>query len=175
MEEEKVPNPELNAEQSRVWEQNHKAIMACIRPYICANGRTPTSTYIAEQTGISRQTVRRHIRDFAMQPHYREHTGMFKYMTTDLLAHLYAQAIRGDVRATRLYMELVGVLKHNELVEDSFLNERPKLLQFDGVDLTQELFDDLGPVLQDKLSDAIRECLEELKEYKAQVNNEKPA
>jgi DNA-binding phage protein len=70
----------------------------------------PTITQIASRTGLSRQTVYNHMREFATDPAFKGKTNMFDLMKHDVMMRLASSAIGGDMQAIRLYLQLTGML-----------------------------------------------------------------
>lgn len=154
---------EMDAEQSRQWDENHKAIMDCIHKYMQSNFQTPTIAYVAEKTGLSRPTVRKHIRNFSTQPNFEDHTAIYKFMTTSILRQLYSQAMYGEVRAARLYLELMGVIKNNQVVNNNFIMCKQPTLKLDAVEINEEFIENLSPTVRTKLEDVLKEGIDEMK------------
>ena len=148
---------ELDSEQSRQWEENHLKIIDCIRKHMQSKYRTPTVTVIAQETGLSRPTIRKHMREFATEPDFREHANLYKMLTTDVLRLLYAQVTYGNMRAARLYLEIMGVLKYNAVVNNNFLYSAPATTPtVNEMEITQELIDSLNDASRDTIVDIIK-------------------
>lgn len=94
--------------KSDIWENNHRAISEAIADYIRGNGFMPTQTDIAILTGLSRQTVAKHLKEYEKQPEFMQQAEQFTIMAPQLLANVFKFALRGDIRAARLYFEIIG-------------------------------------------------------------------
>jgi hypothetical protein len=94
----------------KVWEHNHfiisNAITALIRRYGCM----PPKTLIAEETGLSRPTIAKHLEGYKTHPEFRRELEQYKYMGTKVLSSIFKLASDGDVKAARLYFEMVGAI-----------------------------------------------------------------
>jgi len=152
---------ELDAEQSRQWDENHQKIMQCIHRYMQSNYGTPTITFIAEKVGLSRLTVRRHMQNFHEQPNFKEHTAMYKLMATSVLRQLYSQCMYGNVKASRLYMELMGVIQTGRTtVNNNFVGGwKEEQLKLNEVEITEELIDNLKPEYKTKIESLLKEAI----------------
>jgi hypothetical protein len=149
------PAQELDSQQSHQWEENHLKIIDCVHKYMQSNYRTPSITFISESTGISRPTVSKHMRSFTAQPDFTEHAAIYKLMVTDILRQLYSQSIYGSVKAARLYMEVMGILKSGMVVNQNFLNGSQDKLKINEVAVTQEVIDKLEPTTRERLLEMI--------------------
>jgi DNA-binding MarR family transcriptional regulator len=94
--------------KSDIWENNHLAITDAIADNMRVHGFMPTQTEIAYHTGLSRQTVAKHLKEYKTQPEFIQQAQQFTFMAPQLLANVYKLAVEGDVRAARLYFEMIG-------------------------------------------------------------------
>ncbi len=94
--------------KSDIWENNHLAISEAIADNMRVHGLMPTQTEIAGYTGLCRQTVAKHLKEYKKQPEFIQQAEQFKYMAPQLLANVYKFALDGDIRAARLYFEVIG-------------------------------------------------------------------
>ncbi len=151
---------ELDAEQSRQWEENHQKIMQCIHSYMQSNYGTPTITYISGKVGLSRLTVRRHLQNFYEQPNFKEHTAMYKLLATSVLRQLYSQCMYGNVKASRLYMELMGVIQTGRnTINNNFIGGWKEQMKVNDVEITEELIDSLKPEYKEKMEALLKEAI----------------
>lgn len=151
---------ELDAEQSRQWEENHRKITECIHSNMQTKYGTPTVTYIAEKTSLSRPTVRKHLQCFYEQPDFKQHTAIYKLMSTSVLRLLYSQSMYGNVKAARLYMELMGIIKTGRtVVNNNFAGGWKEQLNVNGIELTEELLDSLNPEYKEKIESILKEAV----------------
>ena len=94
--------------KSDIWENNHLSITEAIADNIRVHGFMPTQTDIAGYTGLSRQTVAKHLKEYKKQPEFMQQAEQFTFMAPQLLANVYKFALDGDIRAARLYFEIIG-------------------------------------------------------------------
>ena len=95
------------------------------------------------------------MRSFTAQPDFTEHAAIYKLMVTDILRQLYSQSIYGSVKAARLYMEVMGVLKSGMVVNQNFLNASQDKLKINEVAITQEVINKLEPATQERILEMI--------------------
>jgi hypothetical protein len=132
-------------ERERLWEENHKKVAGCIAKCLKSKEGLPTINRIAELTGLCRRTISRHIREFDTAPSFREQRMKYVFMISEIMNTLCGMALRQDVRAARLYMELMGMLKTDRVVNNNFINERQTShVQLNGIDLSEEMISNLS-------------------------------
>lgn len=122
--------------KNRVWEYNHYVITSAISKTMREHGYMPSKSDIAEQTGLSRQTIAKHLIEYKTQPGYKAEIEQFKFMTPKLLANVFKLACNGDTRAARLYFEMVGAI--NKQQANTIVNERNNYIQINNTILSQE-------------------------------------
>ena len=136
--------PERDTEQTRQWEENHQVIMKYIKEYMRDERKVPTIMNISKKTNLTRATIYKHLQGFSADPEFAAHTSMFKIMVTDVLRQLYIQTTYGEVKAARLYMEIMGVLKTGKTVNNSFINNQHNHLKINNILLTEEVLQSLN-------------------------------
>jgi hypothetical protein len=97
--------------KSDAWEINQLTISEAITNFINQYGTMPTKSAIAAQTGLCRQTVATHFKEYKKRPEFCEQAEQFKFMAPQVLANVFKQALAGDMRAARLYFEMIGAKK----------------------------------------------------------------
>ena len=96
--------------KNRLWESNHNQIVACISNFIHDNGRMPSNAEIAAKTELSRQTIHKHMKNYNEHPLYTEQKEQFRFLKDKVLAKVFTFAVTGNMRAARLYLEVIGAL-----------------------------------------------------------------
>jgi len=66
-------------------------------------GRKPTNAELAEKTGLSEATIKRHVKDLEWKPQ----KSIWRVYSDDMFAALLAAAQKGSVRAVQLWFEVV--------------------------------------------------------------------
>ena len=122
--------------KSQVWEANHVVISSAVAKYIKTHGIMPAKNAIAEQTGLTRQTVARHFKDYQQRPEFAAEAGQFKFMAPNLLASVFKFALNGDTRAARLYFEMIGAL--NARQNHTLVSNQNNYIQINNTILSQE-------------------------------------
>ncbi len=103
---------EFEPDKNQTWENNHILITRAIALLIRQNERMPSKAEIAVQAGLSRQTVHKHLKQFGNSTIAEEQLEQFNFMASKVLAKIIELAMDGDVRAARLSLEIMGILKN---------------------------------------------------------------
>jgi hypothetical protein len=122
--------------KSDIWECNHTLISNAVARLMEKNGLMPTKIAIAEETGLSRQTVIKHFAAYKRHPDFIAQTEQFKFMTPQVLANVFRFAKNGDMRAARLYFEIVGAANNRQA--NTVVNEQNNYIQINNTILSQE-------------------------------------
>jgi hypothetical protein len=141
----KVPLDDLEDERDRVWEKNHKKITECIRDALRVKKGMPSISYIVQGTGLNRKTVRKHVQEFSTTHAFKEHSGKYKLMVGEIMDTLCSLALSNNIKAARLYMELMGMLKTSQVVNHNFINKQTNYVQVNGIEITEEIIKALSP------------------------------
>lgn len=125
-----------------LWEHNHTNINWAISNLIQEFGRMPNKTEIAQKTGLSRQTIHKHLKEYADHPQFIEQKEQFNFMTSKVLASVFQFAINGDIAAAKLYFNVMGILngKHN----NTLIQNNNNFIQINGTVLSQEKIQNLS-------------------------------
>jgi predicted transcriptional regulator len=134
---------ELN-ENDSAWEENHDKIVACIRQLNSFSGR-PTISRIARDTGLTRATIYKHLNEFQTHQVFKGSTKVHRLMMSELMTHLCGSALCGDVKAARLYFEVMGVIKTGKNVNTNILNQNSNAITVNGNVFTEEMVHNLSP------------------------------
>ena len=94
--------------RNQTWEANHSLIIGAINDLINQYGSMPTVNVIVQRTGLTRQSVHRHLKEFIQSEQHGSQLNQFRIMRERVLATLYRLADRGDVRACKVYLDATG-------------------------------------------------------------------
>lgn len=122
--------------KSDIWEHNHLAISEAIGNFMQQHGFMPTKSAIADQTGLCRQTVAKHFKEYKKRPEFAEQTEQFKFMAPQVLAGVFKFALNGDMRAARLYFEMIGAKTRQPL--HTLTGTQNNYIQINNTILSQE-------------------------------------
>jgi hypothetical protein len=127
-----------NSTKNQLWEQNHNQITWAISDLMQKYGRMPSKTEIAAKTELSRQTVHKHIKEYANHPQYLGQIEQFRFMTSKVLAKVFQFAVNGDIGAAKLYFNFMGCLDKNPLSNSTLIQNQNNYIQINGTVLSQE-------------------------------------
>ena len=122
--------------KSDIWEHNHSAISSAVSRLMAKDGLMPTKNAIAEETGLSRQTVAKHFKEYKRHPEFTAEMEQFKFMAPSLLAHVYKHALSGDMRAAKLYLQMAGTTGKQQA--GTVVNEQNNYIQVNNTILSRE-------------------------------------
>jgi hypothetical protein len=123
--------------KNQLWERNHADITIVISSLMQEYGRMPNVTEIAKKTEFSRQTIHKHLKEYATNPIYLEQVEQFKFMSSKVLAKVFKYAVNGDMRAAKLYLSAMGM--YNEPApKNTLIQNQNNYIQINGTVLSQE-------------------------------------
>ncbi len=94
--------------RSELWESNHRRITNAINAHLQRYGTMPGRTLLAEQTGLSRQTIHKHVKEYEQNANYLAQQAQLKFMSSHVLGTVLKKAMQGDTQAAKLYFSMVG-------------------------------------------------------------------
>jgi len=124
------------ANKQQIWEYNQQVITEAIAKLMEKYGAMPNKTQIAQQTGLSRQTITKHLKEYQTNPGRADEMEQFKIMTSKLISKVFNFAVNGDIRAARLYLEAVGAT--NKRQSNTVVNHQNNYIQINNTILSQE-------------------------------------
>lgn len=72
--------------KNQLWEHNHVKISIALSKLMQDYGLMPTKNQIAKETGLSRQTIFNHIKEYSSNPLYLKEVEQFKLLSNKVLA-----------------------------------------------------------------------------------------
>jgi len=141
--------------KNQLWESNHIVILNTISSFMQNYARMPSIVEIATATDLSRQTVNKHLDNFKQHPIHKQQIERFKLMSSSVLAKVYQYAMRGDIKACKLYFNVMGML-NNDTSQTSQIENQNNYIQINGLTLSQETVKDLNPEQVNFLEEIIK-------------------
>lgn len=127
------------------WECNHNSITWAISTLMQEYGRMPSKTEIATKTELSRQTVHKHLKEYANHPQYLGQIEQFRFMTSRVLAKVFKFAVNGDIGAAKLYFNVMGFMNNAQPPNNTLIQNQNNYIQINGTVLSQETIKRLNP------------------------------
>ncbi len=131
--------------KNQLWESNHMQITWAISGLMREYGRMPTQTELANKTELSRQTIHKHLKEYATHPQYLEQIEQFRFMTSKVLANVFQYAVNGDMGAAKLYFKVMGVINNGQPQNGTLVQNQNNYIQINGTVLSQETLKHLNP------------------------------
>ena len=101
---------EVEQDKNKTWETNHTVITRAMAKLVRQNERMPSKAEIAEETGLSRQTIHKHLKQFGHESLVVEQLEQLNFMSSKVLAKIMELSMDGDIRAARLALEIMGII-----------------------------------------------------------------
>jgi hypothetical protein len=140
--------------KSNIWEANQLAITNAISSFMTEHGIMPTIGAIADEAGLSRQTVAKHLKEYKTRPEFIAEVEQLRFMAPKLVASLYKSAAKGDTRAARLYLETVGAVNRQQ--PGTLINQQNNYIQINNTILSQENLGKLSAEQLDQIERIVR-------------------
>ncbi len=101
----------MNEENRNIrWEYNQIVITKAISFLMQEFHRIPTHSEIADKSGLSRQTVQKHLKEYSGNIYYSEYTDRLSFLAPKVLARVFDYAVNGDTKAAKLFLQATGYL-----------------------------------------------------------------
>ncbi len=158
--------------KNQLWENNHYLITASISKLIEEHGKMPTKNLIANDTGLSRQTIHKHLKSYNEHPLYDEQTKQFKFIFDRVLAKVIKLAIQGNIKAARLYFDVMGNISKVQLqtTHHTLIQSQNNYIQINETVLNQESIKYLNSeqlnTIESILRSAVPQCYKSKTNYK---------
>ena len=130
--------------KNQLWESNHNKITATISILIEEYGRMPSKVEIAKKTGLSRQTIHKHLKEYKTHPLFLGQMEQFSFMSSKLLAKVFQYAINGDMAAAKLYFNIIGYANNVQQQNNTMIQNQNNYIQINGTVLSQETIQQLN-------------------------------
>lgn len=89
------------------WEDNHRRISQAVLSHYRSSHKTPTQAEIAKLTGLSRETVGKHLREMDFDKLFDRNRAMMALHSDVLMMAVINSAIKGSFGAQKLYFQIV--------------------------------------------------------------------
>lgn len=144
-----------------IWEYNHNRVTAAISKLIQEYGRMPSKTEIAAETGLSRQTIHKHLNEYENNPLHLEQQKQFRFMAEKVLARVFSFAVNGDTAAAKLYLQAVGSL-NNERAPSAITQNN--FIQINSITLNQDTLKRISPERLNEIESILKVALTQQQE-----------
>jgi len=133
-----------------IWENNHRKIIQETSNFINEYGRMPLKIDLAQRVGLSRQTLNKHLKEYKNHSLYKDHFESFSLMTEKLMSKMFQFALRGDVKAARLYFD---ILSRNEA--GNYMKSQTNYIQVNNLIISEENLKELSQDQLEKIEEIL--------------------
>ena len=123
--------------KNQIWESNHSLINSAIANLMQEYGCMPGKNSIASKTGLSRQTINKHLKEFNTHPLYLIELEQFRFMASKVLAKIFKFAVNGDIKAAKLYFEIIGGIG-GQPFNSTMIKQQNNYIQINSTVVSQE-------------------------------------
>jgi predicted transcriptional regulator len=141
------------------WENNHQKITKAIYAAMCKTGQMPTQAYISETTGLSRQTVAKHLAEGEDASVFAEQMQNFSAMAPQVLTRVVKAAMHSDlsVPAMKLYFQMLEKLQDKGQVP--MLSQQNNYIQVNNTIIKQQTLQQLSPEQLQQIEEIVQRNL----------------
>lgn len=128
-----------------IWDVNHDRILKVISAYTQDYGQFPSRTDIANNCGLTRVTVDKHLAEYFGSQQHKQKQEDFVVMREKVLARAFHYALNGDMKAAKIFLE--ATTDQQPVVK----NQQNNFIQINGHTITQEQLSQLPQGQQKKI------------------------
>jgi hypothetical protein len=121
--------------RNQLWNFNHTRILRFLHNLMLENRRMPTRLELSEATGLSRQTINKHLSHYFESSQFKEKQEEYLLLRERIMAKVYNYAIGGDVRACKLFLDATD---SSVISPVSIKNQQNNFIQINGTNVTEE-------------------------------------
>jgi predicted DNA-binding protein YlxM (UPF0122 family) len=136
------------------WEVNHYKISSCIHNHVLNNNSFPAINTIAQNTGLSRQTIYEHLKTGIAGEFYQEKLKIWESLTDNIYKNLYYQAINGNVQASKI---LLDNIYRSSTTPATNIREQNNYIQINNTKIDELTIAELPDVAKDKIIDILKQ------------------
>ncbi len=124
-----------------IWEHNHTKIMKAMKAYTKANGTVPSKAYLATTCNLNRKTVHEHLKAFNGNEAWADQNDAINIMSQDIMGTVIKAALKGDLKAAKLYFDTTKAFKPNE----TRVSTQHNYVQINKTVINQQVIQQLKP------------------------------
>ena len=117
-----------------LWEVNHFPILKAIDTLTREYNRFPSKKELAKDTGLSRVTITKPLREYYKSEQYQNRQNEYIVMRENVLARLYKFASTGDTKAAKIFLYNTSMVEPKRSIQ----NQQNNFIQINGATITQE-------------------------------------
>jgi hypothetical protein len=136
------------------WYTNETLINNYVNNYLVKYRNVPSGSAIARETGLSRETVQKHLKERRGNEYYNEQNETLRGLTGSVLAHLYKIGIEdSNIKALKVFMDH---FKEDTEPQNTNINTQNNFIQINGLTISQEQIKNLSAEQLDQIEKIIK-------------------
>ena len=124
-----------------IWEHNHTKITEAIKWNVIEHGTVPNNSHLAAECGLSRKTVREHLKSFDTSETCTDKKEGINIMRQNIIGTVMKAALKGDLKAAKLYLETTDPSKGSQPI----VNNQNNYIQINKTVINQQVIQQLKP------------------------------
>jgi hypothetical protein len=128
-------------DNDEIWELNHTRIAIAIERYVGQYKVAPSAAGLAALTNLTPKTIRKHMAMFRSSPVTKDQSDAIGMMIPRVMAVLLDQAVKGDVRAGKAFLDVA--LKQQAI--QPAINNQNNFMQINNTVINQQILQQLKP------------------------------
>jgi hypothetical protein len=142
--------------RNQLWEYNQSRITWAVSDLMQEYGRMPSQTELAEKTGLSRQTINKHLKGYSSHQLFIEQQEQFNFMASRVLTKVFNYAVKGDMRAAKLFLNATGAIGNSN---KTLIQNQNNYIQINNTVLSQETIKQLNPEQLNAIEEILKTAL----------------
>jgi DNA-binding transcriptional ArsR family regulator len=140
--------------RKRTWEHNHFVILQHTGVLMMENGRMPNHTELAERSGLTRQTIARHLREYSSEPLYEAELEQLRSLAPEIMNRVAIRAaVNKDLKAAKLFYKVLTEICPPSA---SNLGKKNDYLVLNEIIITKELMKTLSEEQEQKIYEVLK-------------------
>jgi hypothetical protein len=120
--------------KNSLWQSNHVKVLCAISKLTLEKNRFPTRLEISIETGLSKQTINKHLKDYFGSEEYNSRKDEYLIMRERVVASVFKSAVCGDAKAARVFLDATNQFTEQPKIQ----NQQNNFIQINGLTITQE-------------------------------------
>lgn len=134
------------------WEINHSKIFTFIHNYTINNNGFPHINKIAEEVGLSRQTIHEHLKAGISHKFYQEKLKIWEALTDSIYKNLYVASINGSVQASKVLLDNIYRDKQPQTIK-----QQNNYIQINNTKIDELTIAELPDVAKEKIVEIVNQ------------------
>ncbi|GAB2841378.1 hypothetical protein [Ferruginibacter profundus] len=138
--------------KNHTWQRNHLRILGSVSDLMQKNNCMPTNTQIANEAGLSEETVYKHLREFKEHDLYKHEADKYRLLIHRVLSTVFNIGVQGDIRACKVYLDYFN--SNNNLLDPTF--KQTNYIKINNLKITATDLEQLPSTTLQKIENLIK-------------------